>query len=252
MIIHLYALCWNEENMLPHFFRHYEKWVDQFFIYDNGSNDASLRILKAHPKVSLNHFTVKGDSFVLAALDFYNHIWKQGRGLADWVILCNIDEFIYHPRLKFYLLKSIKNKITIIPTKGYQMISTDFPIRNKLLTQSVRYGNLDINHSKIACFNPQEIEEINFNAGRHHCNPLGKVIYPKKIKVKLLHYKYLSLSYVIKRYAELGQRLKTIDREKSFGFHYFSNHHDLEAEFNMNLSTAKPVISFFDSISSLF
>ena len=29
MIVHLYTLCWNEAEMLPYFFRHYDPWVDR-------------------------------------------------------------------------------------------------------------------------------------------------------------------------------------------------------------------------------
>ncbi len=41
--VHLYALCWNDRRMLPHFFKHYGCLVDRFCIFDNGSTDGSLR-----------------------------------------------------------------------------------------------------------------------------------------------------------------------------------------------------------------
>src|SRR5688572_6249373 len=103
--VHLYALCWNEERMLPYFFRHYDSLVNRYFIFDNGSTDRSVEMLKLNPKVTLGSFKVEGDSFVIAALNHYNECWKQRRGQADWVIVCNIDEHIYHPDLKSYLSK---------------------------------------------------------------------------------------------------------------------------------------------------
>jgi len=39
--------------MLPLFFRNYDPWVDQYFIYDDGSTDGSIETLKAHPKVEM-------------------------------------------------------------------------------------------------------------------------------------------------------------------------------------------------------
>ncbi len=243
MIIHLYALCWNEEKMLPHFLRHYENMVDTFFIFDNGSDDASIRLLEAHPKVTLNRFKVTGDSFVLDALYFYNNIWKQSRGIADWVILCNVDEHLYHPEWHNLLKKSMKRKITLLPATGYQMISATFPAHDCWIMQHVRYGFRDSQWNKIACFNPMEIEEINFTPGRHEANPAGNVRYPEKTRIKLLHYKYMGLPYIIKRYAELGARLTLKDQEKNFGHQYFDDPADLELEFKKNMARAKPVIS---------
>ena len=39
--------------MLPFFYRHYESLVDHFFVFDNGSTDGSLDILRAHPRTTV-------------------------------------------------------------------------------------------------------------------------------------------------------------------------------------------------------
>ena len=64
--LHLYALCWNEEKMLPHFFRHYDALVDRYFIFDNASSDRSREMLEAHPRVTLERI-VFDRSFLGAA-----------------------------------------------------------------------------------------------------------------------------------------------------------------------------------------
>ena len=33
--VHLYAQCWNDEFMLPYFFRHYDSFVDRYVIFDD-------------------------------------------------------------------------------------------------------------------------------------------------------------------------------------------------------------------------
>ena len=53
MIVHVYALCWNEEKMLPFFFKHYDNIADQYFIFDNDSRDNSLSMLKEILKLLL-------------------------------------------------------------------------------------------------------------------------------------------------------------------------------------------------------
>jgi Glycosyl transferase family 2 len=72
-VVHLYALCWNEERLLPFFFRHYDPFVTRYFIFDHNSTDHSRQILKAHPRVTLGKFKVRGDSYISKARDFYNH-----------------------------------------------------------------------------------------------------------------------------------------------------------------------------------
>src|SRR3954464_14981979 len=102
--IHLYAICWNEERMLPYFFRHYERWVERFVIYDNGSTDSSLALLRARPDVELRAFPwTHPDSFVLSQRALQNTCWKESRGKADWVIVTAIDEHIHRSRMLPYL-----------------------------------------------------------------------------------------------------------------------------------------------------
>ena len=53
MKIDLYARCWNEGDMLPFFFLHYDHLVQRYVIYDDGSTDNSQQLLSLNPKVEL-------------------------------------------------------------------------------------------------------------------------------------------------------------------------------------------------------
>jgi Glycosyl transferase family 2 len=98
MTVHLYAQCWNDEWMLPFFFRHYDRLVDRYFIYDDGSADGTWGLLRSHPKVEARRFErATPESFVLSEQAFSNECWKGSRGEADWVILTDIDEHLFHP-----------------------------------------------------------------------------------------------------------------------------------------------------------
>ena len=50
--------------MIPFFIKHYGPVVDRFFIYDNGSTDRSLSLLKGDERIVIRHFDVLGQSFV--------------------------------------------------------------------------------------------------------------------------------------------------------------------------------------------
>jgi hypothetical protein len=220
VIIHVYAICWNEEKMLPHFFKHYNDIADQFFIYDNGSTDNSLLMLSAHPKVSVDKFEVVGYSFVRTAQGIFNQFWKNSKGKADWVIVCDIDEHLYHPNLRSYLQQCTSNGITLIEPLGYEMFSDSFPNTDKPLHETIRRGARAPLFDKPQIFNPNEIQEINFGLGRHDAFPVGNVSKPSNKEVLLLHYKYLGFDYLNARYTTLKQGLRPEDIQLQFGYHY--------------------------------
>src|SRR5690348_230198 len=126
MRVHLYAQCWNEEFMLPFFFRHYDGFVDRYVIYDDGSTDQTLSILAKHPRVEVRRFVrAYAESFALSEQALSNECWKESLGEADWVIVTDIDEHLYHPAMWQYLEQASAAGLTLIPALGFQMITND-------------------------------------------------------------------------------------------------------------------------------
>ena len=206
--------------MLPYFFRHYDSLVDRYFICDNGSTDRSRDLLAANRKVVLAEFRIDGDSFVQAATNHYNHCWKQSRGAADWVIVVNVDEHVYHPDLRGYLQACAGNGVTILRAEGYNMVADGWPSSRKPLWKSVQHGMRDPIWDKPQVFDPNLIREINFREGRHSASPTGEVLFPRKERARLLHYKYLGAEYLLRRHAELRARFPAADLERGWGYQY--------------------------------
>lgn len=218
--IHLYTICWNEEDFLDFFFRHYDPFVEEYHFYDDGSDDATLKILKAHPKVHIHPFETTEDSYILSAKKLHNKFWKNSRNRADWVIITAVDELLYHPNLEDYLLKCSQKNVTAIPAIGFQMISEEYPIKGSTVTSQISSGAFFKQMNKLSLFNPQEIDETNYVGGRHQADPVGNIKYPEKDELYNLHYKYLSFEKTFERHKELNKKLRAFDKGKNWGHRY--------------------------------
>jgi hypothetical protein len=206
--------------MLPYFFRHFDELVDEYFVYDNGSTDNSLDLLRGHGRVHVEHFDVAGDSFVDEERRLGNEIWKRSRGKADWVIITDIDEHLYRPDLLGYLARCREEGITAIKSFGYEMVADAFPTQEDKLVNLVTRGCRSAGLNRLCIFNPDAITATHFGPGRHQAWPEGHVVWPASSEVLLLHYKQMGVDYLITRSAQLSQGMKSGDIENGWGGHY--------------------------------
>jgi hypothetical protein len=219
--IHLYALCWNDRKMLDFFFRHYDPWVDRYHIFDDGSTDGTREYLARRDDVVLRDLH-HGDpeSFVHSAQLFNNSCWKPSAGIADWVVMTNIDEHLHHPEMATYLAEALEKGVTVVPGLGFQMITEVFPPEHAVLWRDCRLGAPWVKMCKVGIFRPDRVTEINFDIGRHKARPEGDVRYPERDEVLNLHYKYLGVSGTQRRHEELNERLKSGDRAQGWARKY--------------------------------
>lgn len=235
MKIDLYARCWNERDMLPFFFLHYDKIVQRYIIYDDASTDDSQEILRRNPKVELRPMPPYSDpeSRISSALALQETCWKESRGNADWVIVTDIDEHLYHPDIYNYLAQCRARGVTIIPGLGYQMLSERFPEHKTLLCQSLTTGACYPLYSKLNIFSPNEIDAVNYTPGRHTAAPTGRVVVPTRDELLLLHYHYLGFERVRKRYAQFATRQRKNDIAMGAGPQYSWSSQQLREAWNL-------------------
>jgi len=215
MIVWLYSVMHNEERILPHFLAYYSGFCDRMIIYDHDSTDATAEIVKAHKLAELRQYTESpGMMDEVKFVDFANGAWKEARGLADWIIWVDADEFIYHPCLREYLQACLFAGATMPGVQGYTMIADCFP--DDCMPYSVTSGVPDDTYSKQAVFSP-EIDEISYLPGKHVCSPQGRIVIPYKASIKLLHYRYFGSDYLVERNCKQYERQNEDARRNRWG-----------------------------------
>lgn len=239
-IVHYYAVCWNEEKMLPFVFDYYKSIVDHFFIYDNDSDDNSEAIIKSHHNASIIKFQSDGfDDSIHQCIK--NNCWKKSRGKADFVIVCDIDEFVYHPDLVHALEQYINDHVSLPVVEGYNMFSSSFPNAGENIVSQVKLGIKDESYCKSLLFDPHRVVEINYYPGAHIAKPIG-IVKSDGEPLKVLHFKNLGLEYLLNRYRQLSCRLSETNKREQLGTHYMLSEERVISDFNEQLSCCETVI----------
>lgn len=209
--------------MMP-FFLDYYSFADKIIIYDNMSSDNTLELIRQVGKITRQsktelHTYDTNDKFREDIQTIIrNTCWLKSKGIADWVIMVDVDEHIYHPDLITFLKTAKTEKYTVLKADGYNMWSESFPKYGSRLTNQIKTGWAWAPQSKISIFNPNEVSSMNYDAGFHKANPVGNINMLVN-GYKLLHYKLMGCEYFVNRNIECGKRLSRINIEKGWSKH---------------------------------
>ena len=216
MKIWVYSICWNEKILLPFYLRHYASFADKIIVYDHHSDDGSRLILASHSRVEMRNYDAVGihEPSINA---IYNNCYKEAIGKADWVILCDIDEFIYDPDILATLQEYKDSGITVPKTLGYTMLHDNLPVYNgKQIYYSYKLGVEDYVFNKSAIINPRV--EITYDPGRHSAKFNPEPIYSQP-RIKLLHYRYWGMDWLLERNRSHCARLSQQNIDSGWGYH---------------------------------
>ncbi|HDY89095.1 MAG TPA: hypothetical protein ENH82_13395 [bacterium] len=229
-----YAVCYNEAQLLPYYIRHYQSFCSKVVIYDNYSNDGSKQIARSMgAEVRLFGNSQLDDR---EYLKIKNNCWK-GSG-ADFIIVGDLDEFIYHPDIVNHLKWCKSKKIALPSIEGYNIYSEITPTTKGQIYEQIRTGFYDKNFSKQAIFSPK-IKEINFGFGCHTNRAKGV----KGGKMYLLHYRCIGgVQDMINRHRMYAMRMCDFNKQRKFGAHYFRNKEQLLKEWQKNINLSKELL----------
>jgi len=202
MKIVVVTLTYNEEVILPFFLRHYERFVERIIIFDSGSTDRTPEIARAHPLVELRERRpTNGEIDDMENVRLKNTAWKDCG--ADWVIVVDADEFLFHPDMRAFLNDCGRQRKNLVQSECWQMVGVNIPSEG-LLTEQITMGVRDAHtiqfYDKTLIFKPET--NINYVPGCHHYH--GENLRQAAGQpVILLHYKWLSLDYLKRKASAL-------------------------------------------------
>jgi len=241
--IDVYTTCWNEERMLPYFLRHYGQFARRIVVYDNYSTDRSVEIAKSHPITKVRAFgSSKHQCGEAERMALRQHVWQESRGAADWVIVVDCDEFLWHLDLIAYLDQCHHDNVTIPRPTGYEMISPRFPSTQDQIYDEVRTGLRAEHMDKWVVFNPNAVRAMNYSVGCHGAKPEGTITFDGPSQLRLLHYRHLGLPYVLERYQQLRARRTDEDRQRRWNVHYTWDETEISNWFAFARQTAVDVL----------
>lgn len=208
----LVAIFKNESHILKEWVEHYlNQGVDKIFLVDNGSTDSYYSILQ--PYISTGKVDLVKDNKKHAQIELYNKHFLHKCKAYDWVIVCDLDEFIYG-RKYCNSIKDFLNKIhpsfsqVFIPWKmfgsnGYDTMEQEQP-SSVISTFTKRINNNDIRHNKFRSFTYKgHIKYI-------YCKTIIRTKYLLKIGV---HYSETSNNRYMTSYVSQNNHINT---NKSF------------------------------------
>ena len=219
--LHVYSILRNEAKILPYFLRHYETIASRIFVFDDNSDDGTLHLLRAHPKVTVlgmvqpwlrTRYTGGIDDRYFRQLHerAYTH---QPRHADLWIACVDADEFLHHPNLLLLLDRTAPD--VVWPT-GYAMTSPTFPTTSGQIYEEARDGIPDFWSGKPCLF--RSTIDIQFDLGRHGVKNVNLRV-ARDTGVKLLHYRYLGHDYTIARNHRNLSRMTAKNKNGRLGRH---------------------------------
>jgi len=215
MIVEAYIIAWNEAETIHLTIKHYQKFCTSIKIFDNYSDDGTPDICRSMG-CNVQSFGIPGVLDDREYTKLKNNCWKKSE--ADFVFVVDADEIFYfygeNNRLRLSLLKIYG--YSIIKPQGWQVI--DHFVPRETWVEATR-GYRDDNYSKLCCFDPKAIKEINYVHGCHVAKPVGKI---QLAEVGMLfHYRNIGgPQRLIERHKLYRSRMSDWNKRWNAGIHY--------------------------------
>lgn len=237
MKVEAHIMAWNEAETIHLTIKHYQKFCNRIVLHDNYSTD-NTREIALELGCDVRLFGTKGVLDDREYTKLKNNCWKGSD--ADWVIVVDADEILDFGEDNYQILARLRfEEYTIIKPQGWQVVSHDVPRGTWLeITNGFRYDQ----YSKLCCFNPQVLTDINYVHGCHIANPVPNIRIARE--GVLFHYRNIGgVDRLIKRHAMYRERMSDWNIRWKAGGHYLYEDQQRIKEWNEAYERSKPYYS---------
>jgi glycosyltransferase involved in cell wall biosynthesis len=236
MLIEAYIIGWNREDTIALTINHYKQFCSHITIFDNFSDDKT-RDIAYDLGCDVQLFGKKGSLDDGEYVEIKNNCWKKSD--ADYIIVCDDDEILYHPQIESVFEAAKEAGVTIFKTQGFSIHSEEMPKKSWTEFQN---GVLDDNYSKSVIFSPA-LKEIGYIYGCHESRPQGRLVYSQE-KLWLLHYRSMGgVERLIQRHKQYVERFSPINLKWKLGIHYTESEDLKRKQWKESLEKSVPLSS---------
>lgn len=253
MRVIVYTFCYNEIDILPFAADYWRRFAARVVVYDNQSIDGSREFLKNLDFVELRTYSTDNQLNDIVLKDMKNEVWKESRGKADFVNVCDLDECLFIPDLQF-LSKAKADGIAVVTPKTFNLIDPKFPKYDGQLMhlKTPRYyietwdnkDNPELQgqiKQKAMLFDPLLVKESNYKIGCYRSNfqHSGKSITTDE--VKCLHLHDVGLVRKIRRYKERAMRMSRENIKLHLSDFYLESSQKITSDFIETLVESRKI-----------
>jgi len=244
MHIHVHALCWNERTMLPYFLAHYRRFAERIFLWDNESTDGSREWARQFPAVTVRTFPgaeINEDRYIAVKREAADLSLSLG---ADWTIVVDCDELLYHPRLVDVLAGYMAAGVEVPQVRGYQYVWPEMPPTAGFDVGTMTHGSPAWGYGKFCCF--RSYCDVPMAPGCHETDEIKAEVFRRfksteTPELALWHVKWLSVDYVLRRHALLRTRAAA-NIARGYGIQYGFPEERTRADAAAIMANLQPVI----------
>jgi glycosyltransferase involved in cell wall biosynthesis len=187
-------MTWNENYMIRYFLRYYETVADRIFVIDDNSDDGTRELILKSPKCEIIDYPYSSGLHDEEKRTLFSNIYVPNRD-AEWVIIVDCDEFVYHPNLRDFLDEKRKEGRRAIKTTGYICASKEIPDTDGQLFDATPYKQFSRQYCKQVVFDPKL--DVSFRIGQHPPTQFSDGVLAGQCGLNLYHCCYLSRDWII-------------------------------------------------------
>jgi hypothetical protein len=170
MKVEVHALRYGDNWLVPYVVRHYLSYADKLVFHDAGGGDLPASVV-SNPKVVVMPWDCPQVD-ELKYCELRHNCWKGTD--ADWVVMADLDEFIYFPEGAEKTLGAYTQMgAAVIRPHGFEMFSETYPTTEGQIYDEIKMGAPDDKwYAKPILFTPRLVSEMRLGMGSHAADPV--------------------------------------------------------------------------------